>query len=96
MIISKRVEVGTTATQLVAANRQPQKVQLLNAGGEVVRIGGPDVDLQSYGLPRLPDNPNVARTPFSFNLNAGEAIFGVIAPNGEEATSEVNVWIQVP
>jgi hypothetical protein len=71
-------------------------VQLLNAGSEVVRIGGPDVDLESYGLPRLPDNPNVARTPFSFKLNPKEAIWAVIAPNGQATTSEVNVWVQVP
>ena len=92
MIISKRVTVGTTATLLVAPSNQPQQVQLLNAGDEVVRIGGPDVTASAYGLPRLPDNPNVARTPVTFKLNPHEAIFGLVAAN----TSEVNVWIQVP
>lgn len=96
MIISDRIAVGTTPTLLVQSNAQPQRVQLLNAGGEVVRIGGPDVDLESFGLPRLPDNPNVSRTQFTFFLNPGESIFGVIAPNGEFSTSEVNVWVQIP
>ena len=92
MIISKRVTVGTAATLLVAPSVQHQRVQLLDAGGEVVRIGGPDVTTDAYGLPRLPDNPNVSRTPFTFNLNPNESIFGLVAAN----TSEVNVWIQVP
>ena len=92
MIISSRVTVGTEPTPLVASRSQPQQVQLLNAGGEVVRIGGEDVTTAAFGLPRLPDNPNVARTPFSFRLNPGESIFGLVAAN----TSEVNVWVQVP
>ena len=92
MIISKRVTVGTEPTLLVAPPQQHQRVQLLNAGGEVVRIGGPDVTTDAYGLPRLPDNPNVSRTQFTFKLNPNEAIFGLVAAN----TSEVNVWIQVP
>ena len=92
MIISKRVTVGTAATLLVAPSVQHQRVQLLNAGDEVVRIGGPDVTTDAYGLPRLPDNPNVARTQFTFELNPNESIFGLVAAN----TSQVNVWIQVP
>ena len=92
MIISKRVTVGTEPTLLVGPSAQPQHVQLLNAGGEVVRIGGPDVTTNAYGLPRLPDNPNVARTQFTFTVNPGESIFALVAAN----TSEVNVWIQVP
>ena len=92
MIISSRVTVGTEPTLLVASRSQPQQVQLLNAGNEVVRIGGEDVTTAAFGLPRLPDNPNVPRTPFSFRLNPGESIFGLVAAN----TSEVNVWVQVP
>jgi hypothetical protein len=92
MIISSRVTVGTAVTPLVAARNQPQQVQLLNAGTEVVRIGGPDVTTSAYGLPRLPDSPNVPRTPFTFKLNPGEGMFGLVAAN----TSEVNVWVQVP
>ena len=91
-ITSTRITVGTEVTLLVPASVQPQRVQLLNAGGEVVRIGGADVTTTAFGLPRLPDNPNVARTSFSFKLNPGESIFGVVAAN----TSEVNVFIQVP
>jgi hypothetical protein len=67
-------------------------VQLLNAGTVVVRIGGPDVTTTAYGLPALPNNPDVARTPFSFNLNPGESIFGIVA----SGSSPVNVWIQTP
>jgi hypothetical protein len=92
MITSTRIVVGTAATLLVGASNQPQRVSFLNAGGEVVRIGGPDVTTAAYGLPRLPDNPNVTRTPFYFVVNPSESIWGVVAAN----TSEVNVWIQTP
>jgi hypothetical protein len=91
-IVSTRITVGTTATLLVSPSVQHQRVQLLNAGQEVVRIGGPDVNGTAYGLPRLPNNPDVARTPFTFLLNPGESIWGVVAQN----TSAVNVWIQTP
>lgn len=93
MIISTRITVGTEPTLLVASRSQPQRVSLLNAGGEVVRIGGDaSVTLQAYGLPRLPDSPNVARNPFFFDLNPGEEIWALVAAN----TSDVNVWVQVP
>jgi hypothetical protein len=91
-IVSTRITVGTTATLLVAPNVQHQRVQLLNAGNEVVRIGGPDVTTTAFGLPRLSTNPNDARTPFTFKLNPGESIFGIVA----SGTSAVNVWIQTP
>jgi hypothetical protein len=90
VIISTRITVGTAVTLLVSPSVQPQQVRLLNAGTAVVRIGGPDVTTTAYGLPALPDNPNVARTPFSFNLNPGESIFGIVA----SGTSAVNVWAQ--
>jgi hypothetical protein len=92
MITSTRITVGTAAVKLVAASSQFQQVQLLNAGGQVVRIGGADVNGTAYGLPRLPDNPNVPRTPFLFKLNPTEEIWAVVA----EGTSEVNVWVQTP
>ena len=93
MITSTRITVGTAAVRLVPPQAQPQRVSLLNAGGEVVRIGGDaNVTTQAYGLPRLPDSPNVARNPFFFDLNPGEAIWAIVAQN----TSDVNVWIQVP
>jgi hypothetical protein len=91
-IVSTRITVGTEPTLLVPVSNQHQQVQLLNAGAEVVRIGGPDVNGTAYGLPRLPNNPDVARTPFSFRLNPGESIWAVVAQN----TSAVNVWIQTP
>ena len=90
MIISTRITVGTAVTMRVSPSVQPQQVQLLNAGTTVVRIGGPDVTTTAYGLPALPNNPDVARTPFSFNLNPGESIFGIVA----SGTSAVNVWAQ--
>ena len=90
MINSTRVTVGTAVTLLVPPSVQPQQVQLLNAGDEVVRIGGPDVTTTAFGLPRLPASPNDARTPFTFKLNPGESIFGIVAAN----TSAVNVWAQ--
>jgi hypothetical protein len=92
MIISSRVTVGTAVTELVAPRNEHQQVQLLNAGQEVVRIGGANVTANAYGLPRLPDSPNVPRTPFSFKLNPSEGIYAIVAAN----TSEVNVWVQVP
>jgi hypothetical protein len=91
-IISTRITVGTTATLLVPVSSQHQQVQLLNAGDEVVRIGGPDVTTTAFGLPRLPNNPDVARTPFTFRLNPGESLWGIVAAN----TAAVNVWVQVP
>jgi hypothetical protein len=91
-IVSTRITVGTTATLLVGTSHQHQQVQLLNAGTVVVRIGGPDVNGTAFGLPRLPNNPDVARTPFSFNLNPGESIYGIVA----SGSAPVNVWIQTP
>ena len=89
-IYSTRVTVGTAATLLVPGHFNPQKARLLNASAVVVRVGGADVTLDAYGLPALPDNPNVARTEFSFDLNAQEQIFGIVATG----TAVVNVWYQ--
>lgn len=93
-IISTRITVTTEPTLLVAPSTQMQRVSLLNAGGEVVRIGDSDVTTAAYGLPRLPDNPNVSRTPLTcyFTLDSNEAIYGLVA----SGTSEVNVSVQVP
>jgi len=91
-IVSTRISVGTAVTLLVGTSHQHQQVQLLNAGTAVVRIGGPDVTTTAYGLPALPNNPDVARTPFSFNLNPGESIFAIVA----SGSAPVNVWIQTP
>ena len=92
MITSKRVNVGTEAVQLVPPSANPQKVKFVNAGGEVVRIGGnSDVDpANAYGIARLPDSPNVTRNIWEFELNPQEEIWGITAAN----SSEVNVWIQ--
>jgi hypothetical protein len=91
-IVSTRITVGVTPTLLVPVQATHQKVQLLNAGQEVVRIGGPDVTTTAFGLPRLPTGPNDTRTPFTFDLNPGESIWAIVAAN----TSVVNVWIQTP
>jgi hypothetical protein len=89
-IYSTRVTVGTAATRLVPAHYNPQKARLLNVGSEVVRIGGPDVTADAYGLPRLPDSPNVPRNEFSFDLYPGEEIWGTVA----SGSAIVNVWYQ--
>jgi hypothetical protein len=92
MIISKRVTVGTAAVELVGAHNQAQSVKFVNAGAEVVRIG-PDENVDvtnAYGLARLPDSPNTTRNIWEFELNPGEAIWGIVGAN----SSAVNVWIQ--
>jgi hypothetical protein len=91
-IFSTRITVTTEPTLLVPGHFNPQKARLLNAGSEVVRIGGgPDVSsTDAYGLPRLPDNPNTARNELVFELNSQEEIWGIVAAN----TSAVNVWYQ--
>jgi hypothetical protein len=89
-IYSTRVEVTDTPTLLIPANNNPQKARLLNASTTVVRIGDADVTTTAYGLPVLPDNPNVARTEFVFELNPNESIYGIVA----SGTAVVNVWYQ--
>jgi hypothetical protein len=92
MIISKRVTVGTAVVQLVEPHNQPQSVKFVNAGTEVIRIGG-DSEINpadAYGLARLPDSPNTTRNIWEFELNPGESIWGLTA-TGESA---LNVWIQ--
>ena len=87
-IYSTRITVGTAATELVPASINPQHVALLNAGGVVVRVGGPDVTTAAWGLPALPDNPNVARTFFNTQIEPGDSIWGITA----SGTADVNVW----
>jgi len=89
-IYSTRVTVTTEPTLLVPAYFNPQKARLLNTGTEVVRIGGPDVTLEAFGLNRLPDSPNVARNEYVFELNQGEEIWGMTAAG----SAIVNVWYQ--
>ena len=92
MIVSTRLTITTTAQRVVPASSNPQKVKLLNAGGEVVRIGG-DADVSptlAFGINRLPDNPNVARNVYEFVLNPGEEIWAIVNAN----TSDLNVWYQ--
>jgi hypothetical protein len=92
MIVSTRVTINTTPQRVVPAGSSPVKVQFINAGGEVVRIGG-NSDVSStaaFGLPRLPDSPNVTRNVIKFTLNPGEEIWAVVAAN----TSDLNVWYQ--
>jgi len=90
-IFSTRVTVGTAAVQVVPPGSSPVKVQFINAGTQVVRIGGPDVSsTAAFGLPRLPADPNSPRTVFDFTLNPGEEIWAVVNAN----TSDLNVWYQ--
>jgi len=89
-IFSTRVTVGTTPTLLVPGHFNPQKARLLNASNNICRIGGPDVTTTAYGMPALPDNPNVARTEFVFDLLPQEAIWGIVA----SGSAVINVWYQ--
>jgi hypothetical protein len=89
-IFSTRVTVTTVPTLLVPGHFNPQKARLLNASNVVVRIGGPDVTTTAYGMPALPDIPNVPRTEFEFDLNPQEEIFGIVA----SGSAVVNVWYQ--
>jgi hypothetical protein len=92
MIVSTRLTITTTAQQIVPPSSNPQTVKLLNAGTEVVRVGGSsDVSpTLAFGINRLPDSPNVARNVFDFILNPGEEMWAVVAAN----TSDLNVWYQ--
>jgi len=92
MIFSTRVTVTTEPQLVVPQSSNPQKVHLLNAGGEIVRIGGnAEVSATAaYGLPRLGDSQNAPRTEFVFELNPGEEIWAVVSQN----TSALNVWYQ--
>jgi hypothetical protein len=89
-IYSTRVTVTTDPTLLVPGYFNPQKAKLLNTGAEVVRVGGPDVTVEAFGLNRLPDNPNIARNVYDFELNANEEIWGIVATG----SAIVNVWYQ--
>jgi hypothetical protein len=89
-IFSTRITVTTEPTLLVPGHFNPQKARLLNASNVVCRIGGPDVTTTAYGLPALPDNPNVPRTEFTFSLNANEEIWGIVA----SGSAVINVWYQ--
>jgi hypothetical protein len=92
MIISKRVTVGTAAIQLVEPHNQSQSVKFVNTGTEVVRIGGNENvnPANAYGLAALPNSPNITRNIWEFELNPGEAIWGIVGAN----SAVVNVWIQ--
>jgi hypothetical protein len=89
-IFSKRVTVTTDPTLLVPGYFNPQRAKLLNTGSEVVRVGGPDVTVDAFGLNRLPDSPNISRNVYEFDLNATEEIWGIV----EAGSAIVNVWYQ--
>jgi hypothetical protein len=91
VITSTRVTITVTPQQVVPPSQNPQSVKFVNAGGEVIRIGGnSSVSTAAYGLARLPDNPNATRNIWEFELNPGEEIWAMVAAN----TSDLNVWIQ--
>lgn len=87
-IYSNRVTVGTAATLLVPASVMSQEVSLLNAGTVIVRIGDSDVTTAAWGLPLVPDNPNVSRTFFNTTIQAGDSVWGITTAG----TAPVNVW----
>jgi hypothetical protein len=92
MIVSTRLTITTTAQRVVPASPNPQKVKLLNAGSEVVRIGGDSTvsSTLAFGINRLPESPNVSRNVYEFVLNPGEEIWAIVNAN----TSDLNVWYQ--
>jgi hypothetical protein len=92
MIVSTRLTITPEPQLVVPQSSNPQKVKLLNAGSEVVRVGGDSTvsTTAAFGINRLPDSPNVARNVYEFDLNPGEEIWAVVAAN----TSELNVWYQ--
>jgi hypothetical protein len=87
-IYSNRITVGTAVTQLVPPSNMSQEVSLLNAGTVVVRVGGPNVTTTAWGLPVIPENPNVSRTFFNTTIQAGDSVWGITA----SGTAAVNVW----
>jgi hypothetical protein len=87
-IYSTRITVGTAAVQLVPPSNMSQVVSLLNASNVVVRVGGSDVTTTAWGLPALPDNPNVSRTFFNTTIQPGDSVWGITA----SGTANVNVW----
>jgi hypothetical protein len=92
MIVSTRLTINTTAQRVVPPSSNPVKVKLLNAGAEVVRIGG-NSDVSStlaFGLNRLPADLNAPRNVYEFTLNPGEEIWAIVAAN----TADLNVWYQ--
>jgi hypothetical protein len=92
MIESKRMTIGTAAVLVVEKSVNPQSVQFINAGTQLIGIDGfSDINpTNAFRLPRLPDNPNIARNVFTFDLNPGEEIWAAT----ETGTSSLNVWIQ--
>jgi hypothetical protein len=87
-IYSNRITVGTAAVQLVPPSNQSQECALLNAGNVIVRIGNEDVTTTAWGLPLIPNDPNVNRTFFYTTLQPGDTIWGITA----SGTAAVNVW----
>jgi len=93
MIVSTRLTITTEAQRVVPSQNMPVQVKLLNAGAEVVRIGG-DSSVSStlaFGLNRLPAYLNAPRNVYDFTLNPGEEIWAVVNAN----TADLNVWYQV-
>jgi hypothetical protein len=91
MITSTRITITTQAKQVVPPSNNPQKVKFVNAGSEVIRIGGnSSVGTAAFGLARLPDNPNATRNIWEFDINPSEEVWAIVAAN----TSDLNVWIQ--
>ena len=92
MIRSTRVTITTEPQQVVAPSANPQRVKFINAGAEVIRIGG-SADVSptlAFGIPRLPDNPNTARNVIEIDLHPQEEIWAVVVAN----TADLNIWVQ--
>jgi hypothetical protein len=92
MIVSTRLTITPEPQLVVPQSSNPQKVKLLNAGTEVVRIGGDSTvsGTLAFGLNRLPADLNAPRNVYEFVLNPGEEIWAIVNAN----TSDLNVWYQ--
>lgn len=89
-IYSTRITVGTAATEMVSPSTMSQEASFLNVGTAIVRIGGgPDLTLEGWGLPILPNNQNTARNIFQTTIQPGDAIWGLVA----DGSATVNVWV---
>ena len=87
-IYSNRITVGTAAVQLVPPSNMAQEVALMNAGSVIVRVGDETVTTAAWGLPAIPNDPNVSRTFFFTTIQPGDSIYGLTA----SGTAAVNIW----
>jgi len=92
MIVSTRVLVTTSAQQIVPPSKNPTHVKILNVGAQVVRVG-PNSSVSTtdaWGINRLPENPNITRNVYEFDLPPGDEMWAVVA----SGSAAINLWYQ--